>query len=519
LLDNCSDFSINVVQAVDRFLLVDVVPSHQQADANAWASRLGGIGGVIGYWIGGVDLVYWTAGWLGSDQLKVLTLFTVFFLWVTHIVTIVCVGERVLISQHDELEGQSGYAAVRAAEDIRTTLITLPRPIQQVFNIQFMSWIGWFPILFFGTAWIAETYARSNNNTDLVDAPVLIQQLATRAGSQAMFYNSLIALFTSIVLPSLVAPSSDNTFRSPTTTIIPSSFQSFINRFFPLSWLSLSLLWAISNGCFATLLFLTYFATSVGSASTVIALTGFSWAAGGWAPFAILGELISKMGTTPALAPAEQHPLWDLPPASPLDYSFRKEDGSSLELRERTGFNTPPIRERKRRELERITGRKRSTSPTDTETSDAFFDATSNGTPQSDQSSSHPYGEGPPTISISTDHLNKVDDRLQQFSASSSTIFFHPDSFPSNGENRDDDLYTPTNNRSHDQLRTPTTLQLLHDDPFDDPGRNPSARRTGSASPGHVEGGGEAGMMDWELNEGDPDIVIGGGDQAGVILG
>lgn len=40
----CSDFSINVVQAMDRALLVDVIPPEQQATANAWASRMFGFG-------------------------------------------------------------------------------------------------------------------------------------------------------------------------------------------------------------------------------------------------------------------------------------------------------------------------------------------------------------------------------------------------------------------------------------------------------------------------------------------
>lgn len=40
-----SDFSVNVIQAMDRSLLVDVVPAAQQPAANAWASRMFGFGG------------------------------------------------------------------------------------------------------------------------------------------------------------------------------------------------------------------------------------------------------------------------------------------------------------------------------------------------------------------------------------------------------------------------------------------------------------------------------------------
>jgi solute carrier family 45, member 1/2/4 len=37
------------VQAVDRALLVDTIPSSKQASGNAWAARMVGIGSVIGF--------------------------------------------------------------------------------------------------------------------------------------------------------------------------------------------------------------------------------------------------------------------------------------------------------------------------------------------------------------------------------------------------------------------------------------------------------------------------------------
>ena len=40
-----------VVQAVDRALLVDTVPSFEQASGNAWAGRMLGLGSVIGFFL------------------------------------------------------------------------------------------------------------------------------------------------------------------------------------------------------------------------------------------------------------------------------------------------------------------------------------------------------------------------------------------------------------------------------------------------------------------------------------
>lgn len=121
---------------MDRSLLVDLVPPHLQAGANAWASRLFGFGAVAGYYIGGLDLVKLTNGFLGSSQLKVLTLFTATFLCCSHAITACCVTERVLISNEDDAQ-QEGLSSLKIAMmDIWSTLRELPDPMQQVLNVQ-----------------------------------------------------------------------------------------------------------------------------------------------------------------------------------------------------------------------------------------------------------------------------------------------------------------------------------------------------------------------------------------------
>lgn len=283
---------------MDRALLVDLVQPHLQADANAWASRLFGCGAVAGYFIGGLDLVYLSGGLLGSEQLKVLTLFTAFFLCATHTVTVCSVTERVLISKEED-DQQEGLSSTKLAmENIWRTLRTLPRPMQQVMNVQFASWLGWFPSLFFSSTWVAEVFTKNQGGTDLASAPPAIQELATRAGSRALLLNSLVSLTTSIILPILVAPSEthDGFTHSPPTSY-STSLSPFLSNLqqwmpiLPLPWLSLPLLWTISNGAFSLLLLSTYFATNVTSASLIIAGTGFSWALTNWLPFAIVRSL------------------------------------------------------------------------------------------------------------------------------------------------------------------------------------------------------------------------------------
>ncbi|GAA5878440.1 hypothetical protein JCM8547_006582 [Rhodosporidiobolus lusitaniae] len=304
------DFAVNIVQAMDRALLVDVVAPAQQPAANAWASRMFGFGAVFGYWIGGLDLVWLTRGWLGSEQLKVLTFFTSFFLLGTHAITCSCVSERVLISRD---EGPGGGGALAALEDIWHTIRTLPRPIRQVFDVQFTSWIGWFPVLFFSTTWVAEIYVKTrwgDAESELASAPTDVRDAATRAGTRAMLWHSVVNLATSILVPPLVEGGGE---KSETSGGRGRGWRAgggreggrfeAVRRFLPdlpIKWLSIPLLWTASNGFFAMmLLFGTYFSTTVAGATFVLASIGFSWSITNWAPFAILGDILTRSNSTP----------------------------------------------------------------------------------------------------------------------------------------------------------------------------------------------------------------------------
>lgn len=252
------------------------------------------------------------------SPLQVLTIFTSVLLIGTHAVTVACVRERILISRADDdlpgssSSGGSSSGALRALADVWHTIRHLPRPIQQVFNVQFTGWIGWFPVLFFSTTWVAEMYvktqwAEGGAGSELADAPDDVRERATRAGTHAMLWHSVVSLATSIVLPPLVAagsssssstssshdrPSSASSSRRPTTSPLARA-KALLPRI-PFDWLSLPLLWAISNSLFSVLLFSTLFATSVGGASFIVAAAGFAWAVTNWAPFALVRLPLSR---------------------------------------------------------------------------------------------------------------------------------------------------------------------------------------------------------------------------------
>jgi solute carrier family 45 protein 1/2/4 len=104
---------------MNRALLVDTLPTSDQATGNAWAARMLGIGSMAGFFVyaphllifyisdlelhsilnssGNVDLPHMFP-FLGRGQLEVLSIIASFLLVATQMLTAFCVKEKVLIS-------------------------------------------------------------------------------------------------------------------------------------------------------------------------------------------------------------------------------------------------------------------------------------------------------------------------------------------------------------------------------------------------------------------------------------
>lgn len=83
------DFSLNGIQAALRALVLDMVPSFQQTDANAYLARMTNIGNIIGYGVGYINLSASPAlRWVGGGQFRKLCIVAIFCLVVA--VTITC---------------------------------------------------------------------------------------------------------------------------------------------------------------------------------------------------------------------------------------------------------------------------------------------------------------------------------------------------------------------------------------------------------------------------------------------
>ncbi|KAJ6597801.1 MFS general substrate transporter [Mycena vulgaris] len=174
------DFSINAVQAVDRALLVDTIPPAQQAAANACAALMLGLGSVVGFFIGNLPLRTLLPFLQADSELQALAALVSVLLLACHALTAALVRERVLLA----VPNAPRASLTRELRDIYTHARALPRVIRQICLIQFFAWLGWFPVLFYTTMYIADVYRGSLPSSPSSSLAVnATSSLATNASS------------------------------------------------------------------------------------------------------------------------------------------------------------------------------------------------------------------------------------------------------------------------------------------------------------------------------------------------
>ncbi|KAG5340407.1 hypothetical protein C0989_001731 [Termitomyces sp. Mn162] len=294
------DFSINAVMAMDRALLVDALPPAAQASGNAWAARMLGLGSVVGFLFGTIPLPKMFP-FLGTTELEVLSVIVVVLLLGGHSLMAICVKERVLLTSAERPLGKRPNPFVREARALWSNLLTLPPVIRQI------------------------------RMDSLVSNPLLYHNLqrdteATLLGTRALFYSSIIALVLNVVLPGFVATPATKArtngqrqrANSRTGTV------AVRRREGAREWLripeaikvNLVTLWAFSHFVLAGCMFMTLFTDSVLGATTLISVTGFSWAITQWAPFSLLAEAIL---TTPDQTLNERNSILLADARTPVD--------------------------------------------------------------------------------------------------------------------------------------------------------------------------------------------------------
>lgn len=329
------------MQAAIRAFIVDGAPAHQQEQANSWASRIVGIGNLLGYVAGYIDLPKHVA-FLGKEQFQVLCAFASIVLATLVSISILAIKERnPQLDPPSKEDYQSGI--LQFFRQVLNSIKRLPPPIRVVCKIQFCLWMGWFPFLFYITTYIGQLYVNPRLTPDLSSEEVdALWAKATRVGTFALLIEAIVSLSTNVLLPFLIVPTYKQTEQLPTDTVTPSSpigvrsrtlsysdtthqrsslsrtqsshstkmdtytelggflprqKTSFLQRCLEgvrIPGLTLRRAWCLSQLLFSACMFSTFFISSPTSATVMVAVMGMSWSLSLWAPFALIAAEISK---------------------------------------------------------------------------------------------------------------------------------------------------------------------------------------------------------------------------------
>ncbi|KAG5361693.1 General alpha-glucoside permease [Yarrowia sp. C11] len=270
-----TDFSINTVQACCRALIVDILPASLQQAGNGWAARQTAVGHLIGYFLGFLNLVEITHGWIGDTQLKCLCIVSSAALVVTVGATSMLTREQVLVKseQHENVTLKSVVSHTCGIfTSIFKTATTLPPRMKRIVSVQFFAWYGWFSFLYYSSTWVGEVYQRQHGQVG--DDEDNVGRVG-RIGSMSLTVFSIVSLVASFVMPFLA-----------TNTLL---------RYKP----RLTSIWTGAHLVFSLAMFCTLYVGSVGAATAVVGLCGYSWAITTWAPFALMGEEIHRLEDPP----------------------------------------------------------------------------------------------------------------------------------------------------------------------------------------------------------------------------
>ncbi|KAJ2555206.1 hypothetical protein EV175_002334 [Coemansia sp. RSA 1933] len=289
------DFAVNCVQASLRALIVDSLPTSRQNEGTAWASRMIGVGNVLGYLMGFLDLPR-LLPFIGSTHMQVLTTIASVVLAICVFVTCYSIKEVPITTPP-----ASGTSSFKMFSSLISSLHSLPVVVKQIFRVQFFAWIGWFPFLFYSTTYIADIYIANHGGSE----NETISDMATRAASLAMFVHAVGSLVFSILLPVITYSAAAAALRTTAPQPMHSSHtqggslsflgraRGFCTRVLEKISVSLPTMWSMSQSVFAVSMILTLVVSTTKGATVLMGACGLSWAVTMWVPFSMLGEIIS----------------------------------------------------------------------------------------------------------------------------------------------------------------------------------------------------------------------------------
>ncbi|KFY23889.1 hypothetical protein V493_05577 [Pseudogymnoascus sp. VKM F-4281 (FW-2241)] len=273
--------------------------------ANAMGSRMTGIGNIVGYCFGYINLPKYM-WFFGDTQFKILCVIASICLSITVAISIIFIKERDPRKEGPPLRDKGGVVAF--FKGVFSSIKSLPPQTRKVCEVQFFAWIGWFGFLFYLSTWVAELYIEPfvEANPDLTPEEIdRLYEKGTRIGTFALLVWASVSLAANVFLPLFIAPTYDAPFipsggqvtQSIHSQSSSSSYTTRFDRFLErlvIPWLSLRRAWTISLIMFGLCMFSTLIVPNPTIATIVVGIVGIPWALTIWAPFAIISAEISK---------------------------------------------------------------------------------------------------------------------------------------------------------------------------------------------------------------------------------
>jgi solute carrier family 45 protein 1/2/4 len=139
-----ANLAIQPVQLGLRAMIVDLVPTHQQAQAHAWVAKLNLAGSIVGYSIGSTDLTK-RLSFLGQSQFQILCSLVCLNL-------LICVSITCYSTQEKPLQEPDCLSPPRSVRKYCISLLMSLRNLsvtRKVCAAQFFCWLAWFPVMYY----------------------------------------------------------------------------------------------------------------------------------------------------------------------------------------------------------------------------------------------------------------------------------------------------------------------------------------------------------------------------------
>lgn len=136
------NIAIQPLQMASRAIIIENNDTSGQVAASAWASRMQGIGSILGFLLGSIPLSKVLPPGLAAE-FSILCLLGSVLLLTTAVISAYAIEEdlgSVVPSSHCNTK-----TATSQPRGFIEGITNIPREVWQIFAVQFFAWLGWFP--------------------------------------------------------------------------------------------------------------------------------------------------------------------------------------------------------------------------------------------------------------------------------------------------------------------------------------------------------------------------------------